>query len=116
MAAAFGVTLARPGRIMGGEHARHPSVAIGAGADLALPPVPVPDCAAAYRKSKRDSAVAFCQAQKRSDADRVSQEMVRRHDDDRSPSVVGYEIEALAMASGQIVEHTGGTFACWPAD
>ena len=46
--------------------------------DPALPPVPVPDCASAYRKSKRDTAVGFWQAQKRSNADCVAQEIVRR--------------------------------------
>ncbi len=84
--------------------------------ETSLPPAPAPDCAAGYLKSRHDLAVAFCKEQPKKDPACVTREMARRTSDDQSPSVVGYEIEATLLGSGQTVHPLGTTAQCWPAD
>ncbi len=89
---------------------------IAAEVGLPPPPAPAPDCAAGYLKARRELAVGYCKAQNRKDAACVTQEIKRRADDDQSPSVVAYEIEATLLPSGQTAHPKGGAVQCWPAD
>lgn len=85
-------------------------------ANLGLPVTPVPDCAAGYLRSRHDLAAGYCEAQNRKDAACVTAEMARRTDDDQSPSVMGYEIEAVLLGKEHTVHPTGTGAQCWPAD
>lgn len=85
-------------------------------ADLGLPVTPAPDCAAGYLQSRHALAAGYCEAQKRKDAACVTEEMARRTSDDQSPSVMGYEIEAVLLGKEHTVHPTGTGAQCWPAD
>ncbi len=81
-------------------------------------PEPVPDCAAGYLKAKTEMARARCEAQQDKSETCFQKEMKLLDEQqwDKSPSVIGYDVEAQIKQSQHSVTATGDQLSCWPAD
>jgi hypothetical protein len=78
----------------------------------------IPDCAAGYLNAKSEMAHDRCEAH-RDQSEACLQSQMKLLDEqqwDKSPSVLGYEVEALITRSRQSVAAVGGQLSCWPAD
>jgi hypothetical protein len=80
-----------------------------------LPPAP-PDCAAGYLRAKQDLATARCEIAHHKNAGCIKQEIDRMQADDASPSVIGYDAEAVIEAPQTSIQPIVGPVACWPSD
>jgi hypothetical protein len=86
-------------------------------ADTHLPATPLPDCAASYRSARQELATARCEAQSHpGDATCLVHEMQLLADDDKTPSVIGYDLEVVPQPSGPQMTTTNAAGSCWPAD
>ena len=85
-------------------------------AETHLLPAPAPDCAAGYLRAKQDLATERCKIEHPKDAGCVKQEMQRMQADDASPSVIGYDVDALIQPTQKSIQPSGGAVTCWPAD
>lgn len=81
-------------------------------------PEPVPDCAAGYLKAKSEMARGRCEAQQDKGETCFGKEMKLLDEQqwDKSPSVIGYDVEAQIKGSQNSVAAIGDQLSCWPAD
>ena len=85
-------------------------------AETHLPPAPAPDCAAGYLRAKQELATARCETAHHKNAACIKQEIDRMQADDASPSVIGYDVDALIQPPQKSIQPVAGPIACWPAD
>jgi hypothetical protein len=86
-------------------------------ADTHLPATPLPDCAAGYLRARQELAAGRCEAQSHpGDATCLAHEMQLLADDDKTPSVIGYDVNVVLQPSGPQMTTTNAAGSCWPAD
>lgn len=76
-----------------------------------------PDCAAGYREAGRKFAEDVCGVQGGDKQKCLTEQLARRADWDKAPSVVAFDVTATVGPDGKAtVAATGGPAQCWPSD
>ena len=75
-----------------------------------------PDCAAGYRDASQKFAEDVCNNQRGDKKACLAEQMSRRADWDKAPSVIAFAANAVLDPSGSTISPAGGPVQCWPSD
>lgn len=76
-----------------------------------------PDCVAGYKQAAESFAADACKAQGGDQKKCLAEQLARRADWDKAPSVVAFDVTAtIAPDNSATVAATGGPAQCWPSD
>jgi hypothetical protein len=78
---------------------------------------PAPDCVAGYKQAAESFAADACKAQGGDQKKCLTDQLARRADWDKAPSVIAFDVTAsIAPDNSAAVTPTGGPAQCWPSD
>jgi len=78
---------------------------------------PAPDCVAGYKQAAESFAADACKAQGGDQKKCLAEQLARRADWDKAPSVVAFDVTAsVAPDNSATVTPTGSPAQCWPSD
>ncbi|HEV2189549.1 MAG TPA: hypothetical protein VGR70_20230 [Stellaceae bacterium] len=78
---------------------------------------PAPDCVAGYKQAAESFAADACKAQGGDQKKCLAEQLARRADWDKAPSVIAFDvITAIAADNSATVTPTGTPAQCWPSD
>ena len=75
-----------------------------------------PDCAAGYRDASQKFAEDVCNNQRGDTKACLAEQLSRRADWDKAPSVIAFAANAVLVPSGSTISPAGGPVQCWPSD
>ena len=75
-----------------------------------------PDCAARYRDTSQKFADSVCSDRRGDKKACLAEQMSRRTDWDKAPSVIAFAANAMLVPSGNTVSPAGGPVQCWPSN
>ena len=74
------------------------------------------DCAAGYRDAGQKFAEDVCNNQRGDKKTCLAEQMSRRADWDKAPSVIAFQATAVLGPSGNTISPASGQVQCWPSD